>query len=102
MKKVIYTLIGAALALAACHDDDVNVFNKTADERAADAIASLKQDLVGPANGWMIKYQPQEGAGSYYVLLDFNENDKVVIKSDLGAQGGQYFQDTIGYRIDNS
>lgn len=102
MKKAIYTLIAAVLALVACHDDDVNVFDKTADERAAEAIAALKQDLVAPADGWMIKYQPQEGAGSYYVMLDFNENDKVVIKSDLGAENGQYFQDTITYRVDNS
>jgi len=101
MKKVLYT-IAMMLALLSCEEDDVNVFDKTADERAAEAIANLKQELVAPANGWRIKYKPEEGSGSYYVLMDFDENNTVIIKSDLGAEDGDYFQDTISYRIDNS
>jgi hypothetical protein len=34
--------------------------------------------------------------------MDFLENDKVVIKTDLGAEDGEYFRDTISYRVDNS
>ena len=102
MKKAIYTIGVLLLVLVSCKDDDIEIFDKTADERAAEAIAVLKQDLVSPQNGWLIKYKPQEGAGTYYVLLDFFENDKVVIKSDLGAEDGEYFEDTISYRVDNS
>lgn len=101
MKKALYT-VGILLALVSCNEDEVNVFDKTADERAAEAIANLKQELVAPANGWRVKYKPQEGAGSFYVLMDFDENNKVVIQSDLGAEDGEYFRDTISYRIDNS
>lgn len=102
MKKTIYTLAVIFLALFSCEEEDENLFEKTADERAAEAIANLKQELIAPANGWIIRYTPQEGSGSYYVLLDFQENDKVVIRTDLGAEEGAYFEDTIGYRIDNS
>lgn len=102
MKRTVYILAAMFLLLISCKDDDVNLFEKTADERAAEAIASLKQDLVAPANGWIITYRPQEGAGAYYVLMDFQENNKVVIKTDLGAENGAYFEDTISYRIDNS
>lgn len=102
MKKVIYPALILLAALLSCEDDDIRIFEKTADERAAEAIAALKQDLIAPANGWIVKYRPQEGAGAYYVLLDFQENDKLVIKTDLGAEDGEYFLDTISYRVDNS
>ena len=102
MKKVFYILVLLLGVLGSCNDDDINVFEKTADERAAEAIASLKQDLVSAPDGWLVLYKPQEGAGSYYVLMSFNEDDKVYIKTDLGAENGEYLQDTISYRIDNS
>jgi hypothetical protein len=101
MKKAIYT-VGILLTLISCGEDEINLFDKTADERAAEAISALKQDLVAPANGWIVTYKPEEESGSFYVLMDFDENNKVIIKTDLGANNGEYFQDTISYRIDNS
>lgn len=102
MKSTIYLALVLLTLLSSCEDEDINLFEKSADERAADAIATLKQDLVAPPNGWLVRYKPQEGAGSYYVLLDFNEDNKLIIKSDLGAEDGEYFRDTISYRVDNS
>jgi hypothetical protein len=101
MKKAIYT-IALMVAFVACEEDENRIFEKTADERAAEAIANLKQDLIAPTHGWKIKYTPQDGAGSYHVLLDFKEDNKVTIQSDLGADDGAYFEQTISYRIDNS
>lgn len=101
MKKILYT-IAVILIVVSCREDEDLLFEKTADERAAEAISALKQDLVAPANGWKIRYTPQEGAGGYHVLLDFDENDKVTIRTDLGAEGGEFFEQTISYRIDNS
>jgi hypothetical protein len=102
MKKLIYSLSLLFVVSTACDDDDINVFEKTADERAAEAIASLKEDLVAPARGWKVKYKPVDEAGSYYVLMDFDEDNTVTIKTDLGANGGEFFEQTITYRIDNS
>lgn len=102
MKKIFYVIIALVVILTSCKEDDINLFDKSADERAAEAIATLKQDLVAPGEGWLVTYRPQEGAGAYYVLMDFQENDKVVIKTDLGAENGEYFEDTISYRVDNS
>jgi hypothetical protein len=101
MKKAIYT-IAILFALISCREDDVNLFDKTADERAAEAISNLKQELISPPNGWKVEYTPQDGSGSYYVLMRFNEDNKVVIQTDLGADDGKYFEDTVSYRIDNS
>lgn len=102
MEKAIYPAILFLFIVFSCNDDTERLFHKTADERSAEAIAALKQDLVSPPNGWLIKYRPQEDAGAYYVLLDFEENNKVTIKSDLGASDGEYFESTITYRIDSS
>ena len=102
MRKVLYIIGMLTMLLTSCKEDDINVFDKTADERVAEAIAALKQDLIAPANGWKLKYTPEAESGSFYVLLDFNENDKVTIKTDLGSNDGAYYEQTISYRIDNS
>lgn len=103
MKKVFHLLWILTIAFASCKDDDdVAIFEKTADERVAEAVANLKQDLVAPANGWRIKYRPGAGSGSFYVLMDFNEDNTVNIKSDVGYNDGEFFDETVTYRIDNS
>jgi len=102
MKKWIYIFGLVIVILTSCKDDEIAVFEKTADERVAEAIATLKQDLVAPANGWRVKYRPEEESGSFYVLMDFNEDNTVHIKSDLGSNDGQFFEQTVTYRIDSS
>lgn len=102
MKTWIYIFGIVVIGLASCKDDDIAVFEKTADERVAEAVSNLKQDLVAPANGWRVKYRPESGSGSFYVLFDFNEDMTVNIKTDLGNNDGEFFDKTITYRIDNS
>jgi hypothetical protein len=102
MKKLIYSLSLIFILSTACDDKDISVFDKTADERVAEAIASLKEDLTDPEDGWLVKYKPVEETGSYYVLMKFHEDNKVTIRTDLGASDGKYQEQTIGYRIDSS
>ena len=101
MKKLIFILYSIAF-LAGCQDDDTRIFEKTADERSAAAIAELKDELTDPEDGWIVKYSPVEGTGSYYVLMKFDEDGKVNIRTDLGANQGEFQDQTIGYRIDSS
>ena len=103
MKNGVYIIWVAVMVLFSCkNDDDVALFEKTADERVADAIAALKQDLVAPANGWRVKYRPEADYGSFYVLMDFDEDNMVTIKSDLGNNDGEFFEQRMSYRIDSS
>ncbi|MBT1697839.1 DUF4302 domain-containing protein [Fulvivirgaceae bacterium PWU4] len=104
MKKVIYNiLLFAVIMMISCDDDDdINVFDKTADERAAEAIAALKADLIAPPHGWKVSYKPVDGAGSYFVIMKFEANNKVTIETDLGANSGEFQTQTISYRIDSS
>jgi hypothetical protein len=102
MKTWFYIFGVVVIGLASCKDDEIAVFDKTSDERAAEAIANLKQELVAPANGWTVKYRPESESGSFYVLMDFNEDNTVNIKTDLGNNEGEFFDKTLTYRIDNS
>ncbi|HYG20288.1 MAG TPA: DUF4302 domain-containing protein, partial [Ohtaekwangia sp.] len=103
MKKGLFSVLWALLVvLASCKDDDVNIFDKPSDVRAAEAIASLKSDLTAPANGWIVKYRPESGSGSFYVLMKFGEDNTVTIRSDLGSNDGEFYEQTMTYRIDSS
>jgi hypothetical protein len=102
MKKTYLAVFALLLVLASCRDETENLFDKSADERVAEAKRNLKNELLAPENGWKVKYQPEEGSGSYWVLLNFFEDDKLVVRTDLGAENGEYFSDTLTYRIDNS
>jgi Domain of unknown function (DUF4302) len=101
MKKLFY--IGCLLLFAsACKNDDIEKFEKSADERTAEAIASLKADLTTPANGWRMRYRPENGSGSFWILMKFEDDGNLRIQSDVGADDGAYYDQTITYRIDNS
>jgi hypothetical protein len=101
MKKIFWCIL--VLLISSCKDDDISVFDKSADERVADAIDDLKEKLTSASNGWLVKYSPAESdAGSFYILMTFNDDYTVNIKTDLGADDGKYFNQTITYRIDNS
>lgn len=95
-----HVLLMILVVTTACNDDDINVFDKSADERASEAIAALRADLSsGP---WKVRYTPVDNSGSYWVLLNFSGNGRVTIQSDLSADDGRYFEQTITYRIDSS
>lgn len=100
--KINFLLISVFVILFISCQDDGQVFEKSADERAEEAIASLKEKLIAPPNGWIVKYRPEQESGSFNVLLRFDENNNVNIKTDLGVNEGEFYDQTITYRIDNS
>lgn len=98
-----YALIVLVFAtLFSCRDEEINLFDETAEERTAEAIANLKSELTAPPHGWTLKYKPEPDAGQYYVVMKFMENDMVNIQTDLSVNGGEYFNQTVSYRVGNS
>lgn len=101
MKKGIIGIWLLLIVLTSC-EDDIKIFEKSAEERTAEAIANLKEELASPEHGWRLKYRPENGSGSYYVLVTFDANNQVTIKTDLGANNGEFYEQTTTYRVDSS
>ena len=104
MKHYLSTAgLSLLLLVAACRSSEEElIFDKTADERVAEAIGNLKAQLVAPANGWVTRYQPNGESGAFTVLLNFGEDDNVRIRTDFGINDGEFYDQTVPYRIDNS
>ncbi|MGB3588734.1 MAG: DUF4302 domain-containing protein, partial [Tunicatimonas sp.] len=65
-------------------------------------VSTLKNQLVAPSNGWVLRYRPIQESGTYIVLLNFDENDNLRIRTDFGLNDNEFFDQTITYRVDNS
>lgn len=104
MKSYRCIVIGVALLLTgACRDTEEElIFEQTADERVAEAINDLEQQLIAPPNGWVVRYQPVPESGAYSVLLDFDEEGKVRIRTDFEVNDSEFYDQTVPYRVDNS
>jgi hypothetical protein len=102
MKRISWITLSLIFSFLACKDEDINLFDKSGDERTLEAIAALKADLVAQENGWILRYKPIDETGSYNVLLDFNDDNTVTIQSDFTADDGAYFEQSNTYRIDSS
>ncbi|MGI9543920.1 MAG: DUF4302 domain-containing protein [Cyclobacteriaceae bacterium] len=71
------------------------------EERVSEAKANLISELIAPANGWRLEYQPTPDGGVFFMLLKFTE-DEVTIQSDVVDNDGEFLDHTIPYRIDNA
>ena len=83
MKKIysIFTLLLGIFALSSCVTEVDDVFDKSASERAQEAINETKTILESPANGWRMEYYGSTTYGGYNVLLKF-DGDSVIIGSE--------------------
>lgn len=96
------TIIGLLLiftGLIGCSSDDETTL-PTVEVRQAQRIKDIKDHLKAPSEGWVLSYRPVPGAGAYFILLKFNEDGTVRIQTDLVADDGAYYDQTIPYRID--
>ena len=105
MRTYRFFLLGLLLSavISACKNNDEELlFDQTADERVAAAINDLEQRLVAPPNGWIVRYQPVPESGAYNVLLNFDTDGNVRIRTDFGANDNEFYDQTVTYRVDNS
>lgn len=84
--------------MLSCSMDDPGL--PPAEVRASEAIGNLKADLTAPANGWRLEYQPTPDAGIFFMILEFKDDGTVNIFSDVADNDGEFFSQTIPYRID--
>lgn len=86
------------LAMFGCGDDLTNI--SSVDERTEAAIEELIDELTDPNNGWKLKYQPTPESGVYLLFMTFDDGGRVVVKSDLADNHGEFFEQTLEYRVD--
>lgn len=89
------------LALVSC-SSDTDPKLPSVEERTATAIDDLLDELTSPSSGWRIDYRPTSETGSFFILMDFDDNGTVRIQSDIIANEGEFRDQTISYRIDSS
>jgi len=77
-------LLTACLAMTSCLHDDKEIFDKSAAERIAEAVAKDKAILEAAPNGWhMVLWTAQNyGGGGYNMYMKF-KGGKVEIKGDI-------------------
>ena len=86
--------------MAACHEGNTDL--PPVEARVKEAIDGLRTDLTAPANGWRLEYQPTDESGTFLILMKFTPDGNVNIKSDVPDNNGEFFDNTITYRIDNA
>ena len=101
MRKYYFFYILSFLFLIAC-DEDTPEDLPTVEERVSTAINDLRNELTAPSNGWVLEYRPNTNSGFYKILLKFDADGKVNIQTDSPVSDGEYFTQTISYRIDSS
>ncbi len=70
--------------------------------RVKEAIDGLRNELIAPPNGWRLEYQPTDESGTFLILMKFSPDGNVNILSDVPDGNGEFFNQTITYRIDNA
>ena len=86
MKKIHILFAVAILGLlTSCLKDQEDVFDKSSDVRAEEAIAADYMILAGAEHGWLMKYYPSpyRTFGGYNVIMKFTQDGKVTVASDI-------------------
>lgn len=104
MKKFIYILI--AIAVCSCTEQEPdNLFDKSPEVRISEVKAQYSQILTSAVHGWKTYFSSNDKVGRWLILMDFDTDGTVVIKSDpvdYFTAKGIANDDTITYRVDFS
>ncbi|XOV92481.1 MAG: DUF4302 domain-containing protein [Bacteroidota bacterium] len=98
MRRLLYIL--PLMLFISCIQNDAEI--DSVEKRVQAAIDGLMEELNGLTTGWKVVYQPTERSGGFLMLLDFDENGQVRVRTDVAANDGEFFDHTMSYRVDNS
>lgn len=98
MKKIFYLLFFTLVILAGCKKSSFeSVFDKTPEERMADAISQLNTTLTSAPNGWVATL-PTSAGGGFGFYMNFDADQKVSMFSDI-TDAGATTAATSTYRV---
>lgn len=78
MKKYIFIVIALASVLCACSREEANLFDKSAAERAQEALENGNTVLTGAEYGWEMLYFANTESRGYNLLVRFLPNGQVI------------------------
>jgi hypothetical protein len=82
MKKILTPIITVAILLFmySCTHTTDDLFDKSASERAREAMTVAQQVLMGAQNGWLAEYYPERNQkyGGFNLYFKFNETTAIV------------------------
>lgn len=83
-KSFLYYLLALVL-VASCRKDDDHVFDKSPDQRVAEALANYQSIIAGATDGWTAHLIT--GDSSYFSFyFRFNNDNRVVMMSDFSLE----------------
>ena len=111
MKRInyLFALLATVLAFSACTSEVDNYFDKSASERAAEAVSNAKQALLAAPNGWRMEYYGDMTYGGYNILCKFSGDEVTVAAEKMGQKqeagfdsNGKLITATSHYTVDQS
>ncbi len=90
-----------SLALFSCSSSDIEDLPPVED-RVKVAKDSLIDILAAPTYGWKLNYQPNPQSGTFVILMKFDKDGNVNVKSDVSDDDEAYLDNDLTYRIDNA
>ena len=87
--KYILLAITIASVFSACSRDEKSLFDKSAAERAQEALDNAQSVLTAPSNGWEMLYFANTESEGYNIVVKFDKNGKVeaTAKNSLTTEG---------------
>ena len=80
-------------------DDEAQL--PSVEDRTDEAIRNLVDQLTAPPDGWRLNYQPTSGSGTFLILMDFNSDGTLRLRSDIPDNDGEFEDHTVTYRVDS-
>ena len=90
--KYILYVLACACVLGACNRDEESLFDKSAAERAQEALQNANKVLTGAENGWEMLYFANLDSRGYNMILRFNADGQVIATAKNATTTGNKLQ----------
>ena len=90
--KYILYVLACACVLGACNRDEASLFDKSAAERAQEALQNANKVLTGAENGWEMLYFANLDSRGYNMILRFNADGQVIATAKNATTTGNKLQ----------
>ena len=100
--KHIFIAIATICVLAACSDNNDEIFDQPVNERLNTLLDSCSAVLLSANNGWNMQYFINDGSAGYNLLLNFSDESSVTFAGDNYLTNNKYLESTSSYEINQS